>query len=146
MKNINIFLQEGALDAGALMAWLPYEKHGAQVVFLGAVRGKNDGRMVTGISFDIHQQLAVETLKTIATEAIAASGEQDMRVYIAHAYGEITVGGCCIAIGVTSAHRAAAYEASRYIIEEVKTRVPIWKQEHYADKTTNWLPGHALAG
>ncbi|MCK5893359.1 MAG: molybdenum cofactor biosynthesis protein MoaE [Endozoicomonadaceae bacterium] len=145
MNNIQITLEREHLVASPLMAWLANDAHGAQLTFFGVVRNHNDGKKnVTGITFDMHPTLAEKALQQIATEAIAQCAEKTTRIYIAHAQGYVTLGGLCIAIGVTSAHRNEAYTASRFIIEAVKTRAPIWKQEHYDNETSTWLAGHAL--
>ncbi len=146
MDNIYTIIHKGAVTAEPLLAWLACSSHWAQLTFFGVVRNHNDGKKnVTNIVFDVHEELALKVIKTIAKEAIIESGEESTRVYIAHAQGHVKLGELCIAIGVTSAHRKAAYVASRYIIEAVKTRVPVWKQEYYSNDTPNWLPGHALS-
>lgn len=145
MNNIQITLDTERLVASPLLAWLANDAHGAQLTFFGVVRNHNDGKEnVTGITIEMHQTLTEKALQKIATEAIAQSAEKTTRIYIAHAQGYVKVGGLCIAIGVTSAHRKAAYTASRFIIEAVKTRATIWKKEHYDNKKSAWLAGHAL--
>jgi molybdopterin synthase catalytic subunit len=63
-------------------------------------------------------------------------------VAVVHRVGELGIGEVSVAIAVSSPHRAEAYQASRYVIEEIKKRLPVWKQERYADGDERWLPGH----
>lgn len=141
---IDILLHDGPLQKEDLLLWLGDTAHGAEVVFWGVVRNKNEGKSVAAITFDTHRTLAHQALHHIAENSISESHEKSTRIYIAHATGHLQVGDVCIAIGVSAPHRTAAYQASRFIIDQVKIKVPIWKQEHYADGTTAWLPGHEL--
>jgi molybdopterin synthase catalytic subunit len=118
--------------------------HGAQVVFWGVVRGTNACRAVVAVTYDAHVELAERIFRDIGDEARARWGSQ-LRVIVIHRIGRLDVGEASVAIGVASPHRDAAYEASRHVIEQLKVRSPIWKQEHYADGAAGWLPGHALA-
>ncbi len=116
---------------------------GAQLVFWGLVRDHNDGRSVRAVTYDAHPQLAVRTFREIADEALARWGD-DLRVVIIHRTGTLEVGEASVVVGVASAHRDEAYEASRHVIEQLKVRSPIWKQEHYVDGDSEWLRGHSL--
>jgi molybdopterin synthase catalytic subunit len=119
-------------------------EHGAQLVFWGVVRGTNAGRAVVAVTYDAHVALAERTFRDIGEEARARWGSQ-LRVVVIHRVGRLDVGEASVAIGVASPHREAAYEASRHVIEQLKVRSPVWKQEHYADGAEGWLPGHPLA-
>lgn len=68
----------------------------------------------------------------------------ETRYYVAHYKGELPVGGISVIIAVSAPHRAETFEACRYVIEELKLRAPVWKQEHYTDGKSDWLPGHSL--
>jgi molybdopterin synthase catalytic subunit len=116
---------------------------GAQVVFWGVVRDRNEGRAVRSVTYDAHGALAEKSLREIGEEACARWGD-DLRVVILHRTGTLQVGEASLVIGVASPHRDEGYQASRYIIEQVKLRSPIWKQEHYVDGDSEWLGGHAL--
>ncbi|MEJ2756232.1 MAG: molybdenum cofactor biosynthesis protein MoaE [Gammaproteobacteria bacterium] len=116
--------------------------HGAIDTFLGVVRNHHQGKAVTGITYDVHSTLAVKVLDTICSEA--NSLWPGTRYYVAHYHGKLAVGGISVVIAVGSAHRAASFEACRYVIEAIKKRAPIWKQEHYPDGKSEWLPGHSL--
>ncbi len=117
---------------------------GAQVVFWGVVREHNQGRPVLAVTYDAHAPLAEKTFREIGEEACTRWGE-DLRVVILHRTGRLEVGEASVVIGVASAHRDEAYQASRYVIEQLKARSPIWKQEHYLDGDSEWLGGHVLS-
>lgn len=117
--------------------------HGAQNFFFGAVRAKNLGRTVVAVAYEAFVPLAEATLFEIAREARAEWGEL-LRICVIHRTGKLEVGELSVAIGVSSPHRDESYQASRYIIEQIKQRAPIWKKEFYEDGETEWLKGYAL--
>lgn len=117
--------------------------HGAQAFFFGAVRSENMGKKVLGVAYEAAPLLALKTIEEIARECLVKWGSS-LRIMVVHRTGKLLVGDLSIAIGVTSCHRDEAFQASRYIIEEIKVRAPIWKKEYYADGETEWLKGHAL--
>ena len=119
--------------------------HGGQNIFFGAVREVNHGKKVVAVSYDAFEPLAEKILAEIAAEAKSKWGS-DLCILVWHRTGTLSVGQLSVAIGVSSKHRDEAYLASRYVIEEIKTRAPIWKKEHYEDGETEWLKGHALCG
>lgn len=112
---------------------------GAVVLFLGVVRNHNDGRSVTGMEYEAYEAMATPVLEEIAGEAAERCGSD--RVTVVHRVGELDVGETSLAIAVSTPHRAEAYDASRYVIEEIKKRLPVWKREHYADGERRWVPG-----
>ncbi len=128
---------------GAVLAALDRPDAGAQVLFLGTVRDVNEGRPVLAVTYDAHAALAESTFREIADEACARWGPA-LTVVVVHRAGRLRVGEVSVAIGVASPHRDEAYEASRYVIEQLKVRSPVWKQEHYADGDSEWLKGHSL--
>jgi molybdopterin synthase catalytic subunit len=117
--------------------------HGAQVHFWGTVRDVHEGRRVVGVTYDAFRPLAEATLRAIAEEALERFGP-DLGVAVYHRVGRLAVGQASVAIGVGSPHRDAAYQGCRYVIEQIKVRLPVWKCEHYADGQDAWLPGHSL--
>jgi molybdopterin synthase catalytic subunit len=117
--------------------------HGAELVFWGVVRDENEGRRVLAVSYDAHVPLAERTLREIGEEAVARS-PQPLRVVVIHRTGRLEVGEASVVVAVASPHRDEAYEASKYVIEQLKVRSPIWKQEHYAEGDSEWLRGHTL--
>lgn len=126
-----------AIDAASLGAEAAAPECGAVVTFIGTVRDHNDGRRVSGIEYAAYTAMAERELAAIAREAASRFGTP--AVIIEHRVGRLAVGEASIVIVVGHAHRAAAYDASRYVIEQVKRRVPIWKREEYADGTREWV-------
>ncbi len=125
------------IDPAALTVEVAGDGNGAEILFLGTVRDSNDGRGVTGIEYSAYRSMAERELSSIVGEASAEFGTTD--VVVEHRVGTLTVGDVSVAIAVAHPHRAAAYDASRYVIEQIKRRVPIWKREHYADGTREWV-------
>jgi molybdopterin synthase catalytic subunit len=125
------------LDPAALLREVSRTANGAAILFVGTVREVNDGRPVTGIDYSAYAPMAERELAAIAAEAGRAHGTDD--VVVEHRIGTLALGEASVAIAVAHPHRAAAYEASRWIIEEIKRRVPVWKREHYADGTREWV-------
>ncbi len=117
--------------------------HGARNFFFGTVREINHGRTVVAVEYDAFIPLAEKTFHSIGTEALKQWGP-DLKISIRHRIGRLVIGEISVAIGVSSRHRDEAYQASRYIIEEIKHRSPIWKKEYYENGETEWLKGHSL--
>ncbi len=112
---------------------------GAALLFLGIVRDHNEGRSVEGLHYDAYPEMARNTLATIAEEAAGELGTD--RIAVVHRIGELEIGDVSVAIAVSSPHRAQAYQASRFIIEEIKKRLPIWKKERYVEGDEGWVEG-----
>jgi molybdopterin synthase catalytic subunit len=111
--------------------------NGAVLLFLGAVRQVNEGRPVTGIDYAAYEQMAASELEAIVAEGATRFGTDD--VAVEHRLGTLEVEEISVAIAVGHPHRDAAYALSRWVIEELKRRVPIWKREHYADGARAWV-------
>ena len=125
------------LDAAALTAEVASVANGATVVFVGTVRDVNDGRAVTGMEYTAYLPMAERELRLIVEEAAARFGTSD--VVVEHRIGELGLGEASVVIAVAHPHRASAYDASRYVIEALKARVPIWKREWYVDGERAWV-------
>lgn len=134
---------EATIDPAALVRPVSVGGHGATNLFLGTVRERNSGKKVIAVSYDAFTPLAERVLIDISGEARAQWGPE-LDIFIVHRVGLLMVGEVSIAIAVGAAHRDESYQASRYILEQVKLRAPIWKQEHYDDGRSEWLKGHAL--
>ena len=115
------------------------ERDGAVLLFLGTVRDENDGRPVRGLRYDAYAEMAESVLREIVAEAGVRFGIE--RLHAVHRTGELALGDVSVAIAVASPHRGSAYDASRYVIEEIKQRLPVWKHEHYAEGDSRWLAG-----
>lgn len=140
--SISACVTEDEIDILSIIQNVQNDDHGAIDVFIGTVRNHHNGKSVSGITYDAHKSLAEKAFGEICAEA---AGIWPGTIYhVAHFKGELPVGGVSIVIAVGSAHRAESFEACRYVIEEIKRRAPIWKQEHYLDGRSEWLPGHSL--
>ena len=119
-------------------------KFGASIYFLGTVRNINDNKKVTGITYDSHDEMVIKSFEEIYNEADQKLDIKDKAVFIEHAKGYLNLGEISIIIAVACKHRDQAYVLSRYIIEEIKKRSPIWKKEHYENDESEWLKGNKI--
>ena len=134
---MRVALVEHVLNPAALLEEVTSPYCGATSLFVGTVRNVNEGREVTGIEYTSYAAMATAELDRIAREGAERFGTD--RIVVEHRIGTLTLGEASIAIVVAHERRTAAMEASRYLIEEIKKRVPIWKREHYADGTREWV-------
>ena len=118
--------------------------YGASIYFTGTVRNQNDNQCVIGITYDSHDALVKNSFNEIYNEASQKLNIKDKSVYIEHAKGYLNLGEISIIIAVACKHRDQAYVLSRYIIEEIKKRSPIWKKEHYQNNDSTWLKGNPI--
>ena len=119
-------------------------KFGASIFFTGTVRDVNENKKVTGITYDVHDEMVIKSFEEIYQEASEKLKITNKAVFIEHTKGYLSLGDISILIAVACKHRDQAYILSRYIIEEIKKRSPIWKKEHYEDQTTEWLKGKSI--
>lgn len=123
-------MKEEALDPGALIAEVGHHSAGAVVLFLGTARDHSDGKTgVTHLEYEAYPGVVVAKIEVLVAEAIA---KWDLvAVAVEHRIGEVAVGQPSVAVAVSSAHRDTAFEAGRFLIDELKARAPIWKKEHW---------------
>ena len=119
-------------------------KFGASIFFTGTVRNVNENKKVTGITYDAHDAMVIKSFEEIYQEVSEKLKITNKAVFIEHTKGYLSLGDISILIAVACKHRDQAYILSRYIIEEIKKRSPIWKKEHYEDQTTEWLKGKSI--
>jgi molybdopterin synthase catalytic subunit len=131
------------IDPAAMLSGALSPDDGAALLFWGVVRNRNDGRAVSSLEYSAYAQMAEREMLRIADEARARFGTG--MIHVVHRTGLLRIGEASVAISVASPHRAEAYEASRYVIEELKRRVPVWKREGYVDGETEWVPGFTPA-
>ena len=124
--------------------FLSSSKFGAIIYFIGTVRNINENKKVIGITYDSKDSMVLKSFKDIYRESESKLGIKDKAVFIEHVKGYVAVEEKSIIIGVGCKHRDEAYNLSRYIIEEIKKKTPIWKKEHYTDKDSEWLKGVAI--
>jgi molybdopterin synthase catalytic subunit len=125
------------LDPGDLQGALTDERAGAVVTFEGRVRNRNDGQAVQSLEYEAYAPLAESEGVKILAEA-----KQRFALTTAcavHRVGHLKLGEIAVWVGVAAEHRGAAFDACRYIIDEAKARLPIWKKEHYASGATAWI-------
>ena len=134
-------LTDRPLDPAALLAEVQSHGCGAAVLFLGTVRSSPGDGDVVGIEYSAYDTMAEAEFGRILTEA--SERWPAARVALRHRLGRVLVGEASIAIAVAAPHRAEAYEASRYIIEATKKRVPVWKKEHLA-AGARWVGGEPM--
>jgi len=126
-----------AIDPVALQHALANPRAGACVTFEGWVRNRNEGQPVDSLEYEAYALLAEAEGDRILAEArnrfalVDATG--------VHRVGHLQLGELAVWVGVTAEHRGAAFDACRYIIDEAKARLPIWKKEHYASGATAWI-------
>ena len=117
---------------------------GASIYFLGTVRNINQNKKVTGITYDVHDEMVLKSFTEIYSEANQKLGIEEKAVFIEHIKGYVGLGDISIIIAIACAHRDQAYVLSRFIIEEIKKRSPIWKKEHYENDDSSWLKGNPI--
>ena len=110
---------------------------GAYAGFEGWIRNENDGRVVNKLEYESYPPLAVSEGEKVIAEAHAKF--PILHAHCVHRTGLLEIAECAVWVGVSSAHRDEAFNACRYIIDQVKVRLPIWKKEHYADGNSGWV-------
>jgi molybdopterin synthase catalytic subunit len=136
------FLSYTPIDTAALIARVDAPAHGGAAFFLGRVRDHHGGRAVARLEYSAYGPMAEAECARIVAEA---ESRWPVRVALAHRVGALQVGDIAVAAGAGGAHRDEAFEACRYVIEEVKRRAPIWKKEFYRDGSVEWV-GAGAAG
>ncbi len=130
------FIQSGPIDTAVLRARLTDPGTGAVVIFEGVVRDNHEGRSVTGLDYEAHATLAELQWQRLRGDAIERFELQS--VAGAHRAGSLPVGGLAVWIGVSAAHRQAAFEGCAWLIDRVKQEIPIWKRERYSEGAARW--------
>lgn len=125
------------IDHVALRERIQRRDAGALIVFEGWVREMNAGRAVVSLEYEAAPDLCQSEADAIIAEA--AQKFSVLEISVAHRTGHLQLGDMAVWIGVASAHRAASFDACRYVIEEIKKRLPVWKKEHYADGDSGWI-------
>ena len=124
--------------------FLNQSKFGAVIYFVGTVRDLNENKTVTGITYDAKESMVIKSFEEIYKEADNKLNIKQKAVFIEHVKGYVGLKEKSIIIGVACKHRDQAFVLSRYIIEEIKKRSPIWKKEHYQNSESNWLKGNPI--
>jgi len=125
------------IEPEALRAELADPACGGFVAFEGWVRNSNDGRSVRGLTYEAFEALTEREGERIVAEALRRYGAA--RAACVHRVGELAIGELAVWVGVSAPHRDAAFRACRSIIDEIKHRLPIWKNEHYLNGDSAWV-------
>jgi len=137
MDDRDFWLADAPVDLALLRRRVEHERAGAFASFEGWVRNHNEGRPVLGLRYESYVALAEDEGAKVVAEA------RDRFALCAavcvHRIGDLAIGDMAVWVGVSAPHRGAAFDACRYIIDEIKDRVPIWKHERYADGDAGWL-------
>ncbi len=135
--STRVAIVDAAIDPAALLAEVAATGIGATTLFVGTVRDVNEGRVVTGIEYSAYVPMAQAELQRIVSEAVALFASP--AIVVVHRIGALGLGEASVAAVTAHAHRGSALDAMRYVVEQLKARVPIWKRELYADGTREWV-------
>jgi len=124
--------------------FLSSSSFGAIIYFVGTVRNINENKKVIGITYDSKDTMVIKSFEEIYKESETKLKIKDKAVFIEHVKGYLDVKEKSIIIGAGCRHRDEAYNLSRFIIEEIKKRTPIWKKEHYTNEESEWLKGVSI--
>lgn len=139
-----LYLTTAPIDVSVLLAHVAAPDRGGTACFVGAVRDHHGGRAVRRLEYSAYGAMAEAECERIVMEA---EKQWPVRVRLQHRIGGLAIGDIAVAVAAAAAHREPAFAACRYVIEEVKRRVPIWKREHYTDGGVVWVDptGNAAA-
>jgi molybdopterin synthase catalytic subunit len=140
MPDLRTELTRDPIDFAELTEWVRSKDAGAVVLFLGTVREMTGDRQTLALDYEGYPAMAEQKLKEIAEQA--AARWPLTKVAIVHRLGHLELGEISVAVAASSPHRGDAFEAGRFMIDTLKAVVPIWKQEHWANGSTEWVhPG-----
>lgn len=137
------YLTESPIDLSTLLARVQSPSRGGVACFLGTVRNHHAGREVLRLEYSAYTPMAEAMCARIMAET---QSHWQVAVALEHRVGPLRIGDAAVGVAVASAHRDEAFQACRYVIEELKRRVPIWKKEHYADGSVAWVGAGGEAG
>ncbi len=132
-----IELTRDVIDSNELVLRAQSPQAGAVLLFLGVTRQHTAGRETVELQYDAYEQMAMKELQSLEDESRGRWKLVDC--HIVHRLGRVPLGEASVAIVTSSAHRREAFEAGQWLIDTLKERVPIWKQEHWSDGTTEWV-------
>jgi len=139
-----IDIKKDKLKTSVAEKFIKSSSYGASIIFNGTIRNTNENKEVVGITYDSHDELVLKSFEKIYKETTEKLKILDKAVFIEHIKGYVGLGETSIIIAVACKHRDQAYVLSRYIIEEIKKRSPIWKKEHYKNEQSKWLKGNPI--
>ena len=127
-----------SIDTPQIVAHIKRGEDGAAVFFEGVVRNQTRGRKTLYLDYEAYEEMALNQMESLADQAMQRFQIRD--VAIVHRLGRLEIGETSVLIAVASAHRAAAFDACRWLIDTLKRTVPIWKKEHFTDGAV-WADG-----
>jgi molybdopterin synthase catalytic subunit len=136
-----VALTHNLIDTPAILASVRHPEDGAVAIFDGIVRNNTRGRRTRFLIYEAYEEMALQQMQQLAAEARRRFPIHE--VAIVHRLGKLEIGESSVLIAVCSAHRAAAFDACRWLIDTLKKTVPVWKQEHFEDGAV-WAPGEAF--
>ena len=131
------------IEVAPLLAAARHPQCGAIDLFLGTTRDHHDGKRVQRLEYEAYERMALAALD--ALEVAARERFQLGHCAIVHRLGLVPVTEASVAVVTSAPHRAAAFDAARWVMDELKRSVPIWKKEHFAEGGAEWVKGHSLA-
>ena len=135
--KVDFEITDQGIDVDALQLKLENDRAGAYAAFQGWVRNHNEGRAVESLEYEAYGPIAVSEGKRVLAEALQRFNL--LKVAAVHRVGHLEIGDCAVWVGVSAAHRGDAFDGCRYVIDELKSRLPIWKKEHYAGGDSGWI-------
>ena len=135
--TVDFEITDQNIDVDALQLKLENDRAGAYAAFQGWVRNHNEGRAVESLEYEAYGPIAVSEGKRVLAEALQRFNL--LKVAAVHRVGHLEIGDCAVWVGVSAAHRGDAFDGCRYVIDELKSRLPIWKKEHYAGGDSGWI-------
>ena len=145
MLHVKIIdIEKDKIKTSIAEAFIKSSSYGASIIFNGTVRNINKNKEVIGMTYDTHDELVIKSFEEIYDEVSEKLKIIDKAVFIEHIKGYVGLGETSIIVAVACKHRDQAYMLSRYIIEEIKKRSPIWKKEHYKNEQSEWLKGNPI--
>ncbi len=138
-----MYLTEQPVDLGALVAVVQSPERGGISCFLGTVRNHHRGRDVLHLEYSAYPPMVEAECARIVAEA---GSQWNVAIALRHRLGRLEIGEVAVAVVAASAHRDEAFVACRYVIEELKRRVPIWKREYFADGSVEWVGSGDISG
>ncbi|MFZ1789726.1 MAG: molybdenum cofactor biosynthesis protein MoaE [Saprospiraceae bacterium] len=138
-EDIKITLLHTALSSEQALAFVEDPTAGGIVTFVGNVRNHSQGKEVHYLEFEAYEAMAIKVMDEIAQEMRAKFPIH--KIYTAHRLGKVSIGESAVIIAVSASHRAEAFDATEYMIDQLKARVPIWKKEYWVDGS-HWVNAH----
>lgn len=138
-ESIRIRIGSNPLDVAEAVAFVTDERGGGISVFLGTTRRVTGDRETLELEYDAYPEMAASEMRNLADRALEEHAV--LRVYVAHRLGIVPAGEASVVIAVSAPHRGEAFAACRSLIDRLKTQVPIWKKEIYADGNEEWVQG-----